>query len=577
MKRYITLTILLCILGFLIYLSSVYLVKAELSFKQLAQGTEELEEELPLEEIKKQEEPPKPETIITPSPIEKEPVSEEPAPPSGPPRISMDFENANLKDVLKIFCQQSGLNFIAGENVELKPVTLYLNNVGVEDALNSIIKANGLTYDRAEGSNVFIVTKSAEPEIKLETRIFKLNYAFAEDKTITGVDNTQQTIKGIKESVQKLLTPNGDLSVDTRTNSLIITDIPTRFPMIENAIQDLDSQLPQILIEAKIVELSTTDLDQLGVKWSSLADYTIRLTDPTRTYSSERSGGQARTDEYTTETEDSVEDELVYNPLEGTAGETTTYTSTSTIGRSLTDTFTRTLTKSDLRSAILSADDFAVTISLLLTDTNADVISSPNIVTAHSKEAKITVGEQFPIPQFAYNDDTGTWEVQGFEYKDIGVILRVTPYADTEKGNITLELHPEVSNIAGTVNFQGVQLPIIGTRDAITNVAIKDGDTLAIGGLLKDESDTTITKVPLLGDIPVLGHLFRHKESTKRKTNTIIFITPHILKDSRPPVGIGSEVTVPMSIASTPAPQTTSVPVIEKEESPDKTYEFTHR
>lgn len=577
MKRYITLITLLGLFGFLTYISGIYLVKAEYSFKQLARKTQELEEEVPVEEIESPQQVPKnAATMITPE--EKKPVEEErtvegsPPSPSEPPRISMDFENANLKDVLKIFCQQSGLNFIAGENVELKPVTLYLNNVSVEDALNSIIKANGLTYERAEGSNVFIVTKSPEPEVKLETRIFKLNYAFAEDKTIIGVDNKEQTIKGIKESVQKLLTPNGDLSVDSRTNSLIITDIPSRFSIIEDAIKNLDAVLPQILIEAKIVEISTSDLDQLGIKWSSLSGYTLGFYNPTRTYLSTRSGGQQRTDVYTAETKDSIKSELVYNPLEGAGSETITYTDTSSTGRSLTETFTKTLLKSDLRSAVLSADDFAVTISLLLTDKNADVIASPNIVTAHSKEAKITVGEQYPIPQFAYNDDTGTWEVQGFEYKDIGIILRVTPYADIQKGNITLELHPEVSNIVGSVNFHGAELPIIGTRDAITNVAIKDGDTLAIGGLLKDASSTTVTKVPLLGDIPVLGHFFRHKEELKTKTNTIIFITPHILKDYKPPVGASSEVSVPVPIVGTSQP--INMPEIKEERT---TYQFKHR
>lgn len=584
MKSYVLLIILLSIFCSLIYLSSVYLVKAEHSVKQLEQDTEQLEKDLPLDETGKLPDTP---AGIPLTPEANQLAREKPVTPGNPPLISMEFENANMKDVLKIFCQQSGLNFIAGENIQLKPVTLYLNNVTVDDALNTIVKANGLIYNRAEGSNVFIVTKSAEPEIKLETRIFKLKYAFAEDKTITGIDTASQTVKGIKETIQKLLSPNGDLSVDTRTNSLIITDITSSFKVIEKALRDLDSQLPQILIEAKIVELSTEDLDQLGIKWSSLAAYKFGYKSPIRTYESTRTGGRDRTDVYTTEREDTseIEDEIVSKPLEGTGSETITATATSgaSTGRLLTDTFTKALANSDIRSAILSADDFTLTLSLLLTDTNVDLISSPNIVTTHGKEAKITVGEKYPIPNYTYNTETSTWEVQGFEYRDIGILLRVIPYAAKEENNISLEIHPEVSSISNYVNFGGsggAKIPIIATREAITNVVIKDGDTLAIGGMLTDRDNTVITKVPVLGDIPVLGNLFKHRETTKTKLNMIIFITPHILKNSNLPMDIAQEVTVPVPVApKLPAPALEEPKVSEEQESSGikEAYQFKHR
>lgn len=617
-RKYILPAIILVITCCLIYLSSIYLVKAEYSFRDLQQKTEELQKETPQGTINQvppamantvqapeekietaQAMPP----VNNPVPIQKA-VEEKPIEPSGPTRISMDFVNANLKDVLKIFCQQSKLNFIAGENVELKQITLYLNNVSIEDALNSIISANGLTYERAKGSDVFIVRKTGEPETKVETKIFKLNYAFAEDTTVQGIspgagatETASQTVKGIKETVRKLLTPNGDLSVDARTNSLIVTDIPSRLASIEKSIQDLDSQLPQILIEAKIVELGSTDLQQLGIKWTSLANYQLGYHSPVRTLSDTKARGRNISDGNTYETANDTEiaDELVSNPKEGTSSETVTTTSSlvNNLGRSLTDTLTRSAAKSDISSAILSADDFTVTLSLLLTDNNVDIVSSPNIVTTHGKEAKITVGEKYPIPQYSFNTSTSTWEVQGFEYKDIGILLRVIPYAAKKDENITIEVHPEVSSITDYVNFGGAggaKIPIISTREATTNVAIRDGDTLAIGGLLKDKDDTTIVKVPLLGDLPFLGNLFRHKEATKSKSNLIIFITPHILKNGRLPPNATSEavVKIPMVIpvenqAATPAPQAASSPdknttKTDKTNSKNNTKsKFTHR
>lgn len=575
----------------LIYLSSIYLVKAENSYRQLSNNTEELEEEFsaeePMEPVQTpamrnppSPEQPSPEPVRAPAPPatiipieENVPAEIKPAEPSGPPKISMDFVNADLKDVLKIFCQQSGLNFIAGENVQLKPITLYLNNVSVDDALNSIITANGLIYERAKGSDIFIVRNTAEPEIRLDTKIYKLNHAFAEDKTIVGVDNAPQTIKGVKETVKKLLTPKGDLSVDTRTNSLVVTDIPSRFELIEKSIKDLDSQLPQVLIEAKIVELGTDDLTQLGVKWSSLGAYKFGYKSPIRTYNENRTSGKNRSDQYSTITSDETEkvDILEEHPLEGTRAETVTTTDTisSTLGRTLTDTFTQGLTRGDLRSAVLSADDFTLTLSLLLTDKNTDIISNPNIVTAHSREAKITVGEQYPIPQFSFNSDTASWEMTGFEYRDIGIILRVTPYADTEKGSITLELHPEVSDISGYSTFSGAQIPIIGTRTAITNVSINNGDTLAIGGLIKDKDNNVVTKVPLLGDLPFVGNLFKHSEKGKTKTNLIIFITPHILRDGKIPEGLTSEATVPYPIVGNPPIQNINTTTTQQTQLPE--------
>lgn len=607
MKRYFYSALLLIIIGCLIYLSSVYLAKAESSFRQLAQNTEELETE---EVIRVAQNPPRQSVSTQPSvsrsleqkpsgyiPVPETQKSQEQSEAGGPPRISMDFVNANLKDVLKIFCQQSGLNFIAGENVELRPITLYLNNVSVDDALNSIVTANGLAYERAPGSNVFIVRRTAEPEIKLETKIYKLKHAFVDDKSITGIDNTKEIIKGVKEVIQKILTPNGDLSVDTRTNSLIVTDIPSRFELIEKSIKDLDSKLPQILIEAKIVEIGTVDLSQIGVKWSSLGEYKLKITDPTRSLTDNFTSSRESTSTETwalgdgwggggSYTETTPRYGPDYTDPGSIAGITNpvNYTWNQSSAKNISETARKSHALTDLRSAILSADSFQLVLSLLLTDTDADIISNPNIVTAHSREAKITVGELYPIPQFSFNSNTAQWEMTGFEYRDIGIILRVTPYADVESGNITLELHPEVSDISGSSTFSGAQIPIIGTRTAITNVSINNGDTLAIGGLIREKTDKTVTKVPLLGDIPFVGNLFKHKVDSKRKTNLIIFITPKILKDGKAPEGVSSEARVPVAILEPPSdtvvvtkPQPAVSETKTKKTEEKSSYQFKHR
>ncbi len=590
MKRYLFLICATVILGTLIYLSSIYLVEAELSLQQLAQKKETLENQFPFEidvveeevtaapplPVKPAKSKPLPEKTIKPEVpsgairIIPQPKKKEEQKSAGPILISMDFENAKLKDALKVFCQQSGLNFVAGDNVKLKPITLYLNNVTVSDALDAIITANGLVYERAEGSDIFIVKESGEPEINLETRIFKLQYAFAEDRTFMQIEGEcPKEIKGIKEIITKLLTPHGNLTIDERTNSLIITDIPSRFELIAKSIADLDMLLPQIVIEAKIVELTTTDIDQLGIRWNSLAGYTIGVYSPTRTYTSTRQGGQNKTDQYSITTNDENTDKKEwqwdgnrYN-LTQNDDDTEIVDIDSVINqRAMTDIYTRLLSKVDLRSAILSADNFEVTLSLLLTDRNVDIISCPNIVTEHAKEAKIIIGQEYPIPKFNFNEDTASWEIDGFEYKDIGVLLRVIPYASTKENNITLEVRPEISSVSDFLQFGSAFLPIIATRKAITKVAIKHGETLAIGGLLQNRDNTQIVKIPVLGDIPILGRLFKHKESTKVKTNTIIFVTPRILENRSATAAPRTEVSIPkaMPVPVPPVPTAPATP-----------------
>lgn len=611
MKKTIWLSLFTGTLIFLIYLSSIYLVEAENSYQQLEQKKEELKIQFPFE-IEQNKENQTEENLASSIPFqeEKEPSSSEQVMPLGAipissevtvgekviaqasekaGLISMEFENANLKDVLKIFCQQSGLNFVTAEGVELKPITLYLSNVTVTDALNSIIKANGLTYEQAEGSDVFIVKESGEAEIKLETRVFKLKNALAYDLEVKfsntsscKSDSVSHDTKGIRKTIEQLLTQHGKLSIDERTNSIIITDIPSQFPTIEQAIADLDNILPQIFIEAKIVEIESDDLDLLGLRWNSLGAYTVGITNPVRTYTSTRSGSQEREDVYSIDTSDSTQldrtDTINYNPFTGTALDGTRRDITKIDDdlinlRNLEDTFTRTLSKTDLRSAVLTADDFTVTLSMLLTDESTNVLSSPSIVTEHAKQAKITVGDKYPIANFSYNSETGTYEVTDFEYIDIGIVLRVIPFASTIEDTVTLELYPEVSSISGFATFggaAGAAIPIIATREAITKVVIKNGSTLAIGGLIKTRDKDIETKVPVLGDIPVLGRMFKHKSTSRQKLNTIIFITPRILTHTQLPLKTEQRVTLPQIVEVPDLANTPPITINLPKEKPQK-------
>ncbi|MDI1320313.1 MAG: secretin N-terminal domain-containing protein [bacterium] len=178
-------------------------------------------------------------------------------------------------------------------------------------------------------------------------------------------------------------------------------------------------------------------------------------------------------------------------------------------------------------SAVFSASDFSVIISALKTQNNTKIVSNPTVVTLNNTEAILNIGQEFPIPKYNYNAERGTFEVAGFEYKPIGVILKVTPQVNG-RGVIKLVLEPEVSQQNGSTSFGGAggaQIPIIATRKVKTQISLQSGSTAGIGGLITSSINHGGTKVPILGDIPLLGRLFSSKAVQDEVTNLLIFIT----------------------------------------------------
>lgn len=218
---------------------------------------------------------------------------------------------------------------------------------------------------------------------------------------------------------------------------------------------------------------------------------------------------------------------------------------TSTTNNSVTDTLTSTLANSAssavnqlmgltnsggtsrLTSAVFSASDFNVIVSALKTQNNTKVVSNPTVVTLNNTEAVLNIGSEFPIPSYTYNSERGTFEVSGFQYKPIGIIMKVTPQVNAQ-GTIRLNLEPEVSQQNGETTFGGAggaTIPIIATRKVKTQISLQDGYTAGIGGLVTSNKNHGGTKVPVLGSIPGLGRLFSSKSVNDQTTNLLIFIT----------------------------------------------------
>ncbi|MFH0731408.1 MAG: secretin N-terminal domain-containing protein [Candidatus Omnitrophota bacterium] len=424
--------------------------------------------------------------------------------------ISMDFQQAALKDVLKIFSQQAGLNFVATREIENKQLTLYLDGVTVQDALDSIIDANNLTYEQKPNSSVFIVKEATTPRIKMVTKVYNLNYAKV--NTGTGGAGSQQG-GDIKSIMEKLLAKDsggktfGEVLIDQRTNSLIVTSVPSDFSLIEATLAKLDMRTPQVMIEAEIIEVNTQAIKNLGLDWGSTTEGNFfSFTGPTRDtgFPFVRENG---------------------------------ILSRSLLGSSLADTRGRTLATSATGNTFgnLSLAEFQVVLKALETTDDAEYLAKPKIMVVNNETAEIKISANSAIGTTTTSQtDTGTVS-SAAERVETGVLLRVTPTVNKDD-YITMTLEPEVSRVIDS-NVTGFFDP--AKRSAKTTVMMKNGQTIAIGGLLKKDDVANERAVPGLSKIPLLGNMFKSHEKDNTITEIIIFVTAHVIKIDQQAQGIG--------------------------------------
>ncbi|MCK4261886.1 secretin and TonB N-terminal domain-containing protein [bacterium] len=398
--------------------------------------------------------------------------------------ISINIKDADIKNVLRLIATSANINIIPGPEVQ-GSVSVRIKDVPWETALATILKTYGFAYVREE--NIIRVTTVGKlKEEDLQTKTYFLNFA---------------TASTIQESVKGILSERGKIKTDERTNALIITDIPSNLTKIEEIMKELDAETVQVMIEARIIETKIEPTDKLGINWDIVGT----------------AAGARRALTFPFETKE----ESKWLPGEipapsGTAADTTA--------------------AGEFRFGYLDATGLKAVLQLLNSKTDTRILSHPRITTLNNQKAMINVGDKYPIPQYTYNAEVGYWEITDFEYKDLGIKLTVTPNVN-KQGYVSLKIHPEINewSITDVVTFalggQGsVDIPRYSTREAETQVMVKDGDTLVIGGLLKEKRGETSKKIPLLGDIPFLGYFFGGKTVTGITLDLLIFVTPHVVK-----------------------------------------------
>ena len=398
---------------------------------------------------------------------------------SGDGLVSLDFRDADIRNVFKILSFKSGVNIVASPEVS-GVVSIQLTDVPWKQALEVILQTYGYAYER-KGSIIMITTvenlkKRREDAMLLAeqesvmTQTFVLNFSKASE---------------VVAAIEKMKSDRGNIDFDDRTNTLIITDTQSRLELIEGVVQKLDRVTHQVSIEAKIVETNFTDQENLGIDWVLQASAT----------------GSARPTIY---------------PF-----------TTTTANKYVPDAFPS-ADDGDFTFGTLSFSQASAVFEALKTRSDTNILSSPRVTTLDNKPAQIMVGQQYPIPSYVYNEEQARLQVNGFEYKDIGIIFDVTPHVN-DAGYVTMDIEPKITAILSFVTVESTTLPLLSNESARTTVMVKDGDTVVIGGLVKTQEDDVKKKVPFLGSVPVLGYAFRKSDKTVTKQDLLIFMTPHVV------------------------------------------------
>jgi len=466
-------------------------------------------------------------------------------------KISLDIKGMDILDVFRILSMRGGLNIISGKNVTGK-VTLFLKDVDIWDAFEIIIAANGLAYEKR--ANIIYVMTERDYELnygkkyedKRVVRSVKLKHVKATDvaksvaqlKTNIGrvvADETSDTIvlmdipevveemegviksldvslvtkvyslqyttaETIKEKLADRLTKNvGSIQVDERTNKVAITDLERKMPMIEKVIEAFDAKHKEVLIEARILQITLNDDCKMGINWDGI---------------------------FTT----------MRNQLHrlATVGVSLKYSEQDDI----IPTTDSSVPGGALQIGALDSEGYEFVIQALKEYGQTNILSSPRIATLNNEEAKIMVGTNQPYATRSISQtsgDSSNIEAENVTFLDLGVKLYVTPTIN-EDGYITMNIKPEVSSSTNdyTIESSGNTIPIVKTTTTETTVMVKDNTTILIGGLIEEKTQENHKEIPGLRRIPILGNLFKSStrgsgDSDPEKTELVIFLTPRII------------------------------------------------
>jgi type IV pilus assembly protein PilQ len=396
--------------------------------------------------------------------------AQQPKDPSQPIK-NLQFQAADIRSVFTFLADYGGVNVVVAPKIQ-GSVTIKLSDVKWRDAMDIIAR----TYDLSvvDESNGFIRIVQAEDYRKEVTEQRKHD---AEQQQLVSLETriveiSNSTSDDVVKAVKSLMTPRGLATSDPRSNSIILQEVPTNMPVVLDYISKLDRPAKQIKISAQLLEINSNALEEIGVKWAAEGSY---ITNTGREYDQK--------------------------------GEVIANRGTDVAGRYTLKAFQ----KGWSAQAVVEA---------LIRDGKGKIIAHPEITTLDNKEARIQMGQKVPIKQF---DDAGNVVIK---FEQIGTILTVTPHI-TAENQILMNLKPERSTYAFDPN--GV---IINTNNAATTVIVANQQTAVIGGLTTQDELSSEVGVPFLKDVPLLGNLFKFRQTRTESRDLVIFVTPTIVDEN---------------------------------------------
>lgn len=462
-------------------------------------------------------------------------------------KVSIDFQDAQISKILEYLSKVSDINIIIDEAAvsSAGKLTISLRDVTLIQALESVLRTKGLSY-RFEGDFIWVSSKQNIANEAMVTRVYHLSQGLATYTTFTTFDtvtikglrtdekavvsaggekdektNSQDTYEGvkiggpggvagqltltIKDVLKEIVNwPEGSsIFLDNRTSTLIVRNTPSNLEVLEKALEALDVNPPQVMIEARFVEVGTDDLFSLGLKLSS--EITATGAGTYHTFPFEKD-----------------QDNTYRDPFPN-------------------------ITSNNLNFGVLDFQEFQAVLSAIEQNTDSNTLSSPKVTTISGQEAIIKIVKEYRYPtkyeiqsyDALVGEQTRTYYAtvpSDFKTRDIGIILKVTPNVGSDGKTINLTLVPEVSEFDidkdmynyGTESQPYLQ-PFFNVRNATASIVVHNNDTVVMGGLMREVVEHTVDRVPVLGKVPLLGRIFTRKYDNKQKRNLLIFVTARII------------------------------------------------
>ncbi len=394
-------------------------------------------------------------------------------PPSLSKPITLEFRDASLKSVFEVISRTSGVNFVFDRDVRSDTkVNIFVRNNTLDDVIRLILTTNALDRKLLNPNSMLIYPNTPAKQKEYRELVVRSFYLANAD-----VKQAVNLVKGMVKSQ--------DVFIDEKLNLMVVKDTAEAMGVVDKLVRSLDLAEPEVMLDLEVMEVSRTRMQTLGVQYPTQINFGNPLGVPS----------------------------------------TDTGTGTGTGG-----TIAGTQAPNNVRlsgSLVAYVVNPAYVINLLATDSDAKLLANPRVRVKNREKAKVHIGSRVPVITTTSTANVGV--SSSVSYLDVGLKLDVEPNIYL-RDEVAIKVSLEVSNITQTLNIQGTIAYQLGTRNAATVLQIKDGETQILAGLIQDDDRTNAQKVPGLGDIPILGRLFRNQTDDREKTEIVLLITPRIVR-----------------------------------------------